>query len=257
MRRLSIAGLLILGLLMSRSIGAQTPDLIVPGAGAIGTWQTFFQFANGADATVTVRLAVAGVVVPSGNSCPPSACVGALDLTLAPNGFSYAVVGDAIIGAPAGPTTFFVTLLTGPAVPTVSARMFNSALTSQSFEIPVIRTDALISRNPSVLVFPDGIVSGFGGRSNLVVSAYGGDVTVEVEVFTALGFSFGRRTLTIASNSTLALYRVFESFLTVVGLPEIRLPVRVTKVSGSGLIWGYLAAVDDNGGVTAAAGANW
>jgi hypothetical protein len=244
-KRLSVAALFLLGLLVSHALAAQNPDAIVPGAGAIGTWVTSVGFANGSDLPVTVR--VASVQVPPGVSCaPPFTCLGAQDVTV-PGGSFWSVEVSPSFGGPAGPTTLYVTLLAGPALPTVYALMINLAKTSERFEIPVIRTDTLSRLNPSVLVFPNSGFSSLGQfrRSNLLVSVYGGEVTVKVEG----GASLPTKNYAIGANSTLELYDLVR-----VG-DLVPVQIRVTKLSGDGAIWGYLVLVDSDR-AAATAGAN-
>jgi hypothetical protein len=256
-KALSIAGLVILGSLASGALGAQTPDVLIPGAGAIGPWKTRVQIFNGSDADVTVRLAREGFEQAETPSCPPAACRGALDLTVPTLGLAYAILDDALAVEDLPELwTYRVILRAGSAIPAVSARMFDTQGAGGSFEIPAIRADSLALRNPSSLSFPDAIASGRGGRSNLVVTCVGGDATVTVDAFTAAGALVQSYTYSVPSDGTLTLYDVFKNYLVSDPIPEIFLPLRVRKISGTGAIWGYLVTVDDQGNVSAERGTN-
>jgi len=252
-----MVGFLILGSVVSGPIGAQTSDVIIPGAGSVGPWKTFVQLFNGSESQVTVRLAAEGYEQPDNPDCSAVICTGARDLTIRAHGFTYAVLSDAVNGIPFAPFTFRVRLREGPAPPAVSARMYNTENAAQSFEIPVARADSLAARNPSELTFPDAIASDRGGRSNLVIAAIGGDVRVTVQAYTAEGADIQSSTYDIPAGTTLAIYDVLHNYLVGNSIPQLILPVRATKVDGDGTIWGYLVSIDDQGAVTAEAGVNW
>ena len=257
MKSLSMVGLLILGSVMSSPVVAQTSDILIPGAGSVGPWRTYVQLFNGSESQVTVRLSADGYEQPDNPDCNAVLCTGARDLTIRSHGFAYAVLSDAVNGFPFAPFTFRVRLREGSASPAVSARMYNTENLAQSFEIPVVRADSLAARNPSELIFPDAIASDRGGRSNLVVAAIGGTARVTVQAYTALGADIQSSTYDIGDGGTLTIYDVFNDYLTGNSIPQLILPVRVTKVGGDGTIWGYLVSIDDQGAVTAEAGLNW
>jgi hypothetical protein len=138
--------------------------------------------------------------------------------------------------------------------PTVTARVFNTARAGQGIEVPTIRLSTLNDRNASVLAFP-AASRGAGVHSNLVVAEVGTDseISVRVEAFSPGGELLGSNSFRIEASTTLFLVDV----LAQLGVSELDGgQIRVTKTGGSGLMWGVLATVSDDGRVFVSPGAN-
>jgi hypothetical protein len=80
-----------------------------------------------------------------------------------------------------------------------------------------------------------------------------GEAAIVVEAYSAEGVRLGGVPYQIAAGETLFLVDV----LTQLGVPELEGgQIRVTRVGGIGLMWGFLATLTDDGGVTVSPGMN-
>jgi hypothetical protein len=109
-------------------------------------------------------------------------------------------------------------------------------------------------RNPSVLAFPTASKTP-GIHSNLVVAEVGYDdgITVRADAISANGELLGSSSFQIATGSTLFLVDA----LSQLGVPELDSgQIRVTRIGGTGLMWGLLATLSNDGRITVSPGMN-
>ena len=231
-------------------------DVLLVGTGRAGTWQTRIDLSNPESNAVTVGIYYPAV--PLGIPCMPN-CPGFVTVTIPPRGTSS--VGSAsLFGLLEGPLILEVTRQGGP-VPPVSVRWVNQADPEQKFELPPIRRASLLALNPGVLAFTGGLESPAGEHSNLVLAQFGADsVEVLIEAFSAEGAKLGEMTASVPPGHVRgglprALFLVHV--LTSMGITNARdVQIRVTKTSGEGALWGFLATVDEAGAVQVSLGQN-
>ncbi|HKD11824.1 MAG TPA: hypothetical protein VKE50_07100 [Thermoanaerobaculia bacterium] len=225
--------------------------LVAVGSGHAGAWNTELDLANGRGATVTARVGRRG----------PQICGLCFDPTLATD---IPALGARRVSATDVPfvgegfDTFLVTTGLTPEddLPTTRARILNRARPSQSAEIPVVRYSTIRRLNPSVLTFPSA-TRNVEAHTNLVlaeVSAGEGEVQVIVEAYSADGELEGRsRPMILSGAQTI----VFGDVLAMLGIGDLEGgQIRVTKLSGNGLMWGLLATAYDDGRLLVSAGLN-
>lgn len=245
-----IAALLLAGLATTVATASTSHDadvLIALGAGVAGTWETEFDFANPDD--------VNSVSVFVGEQEHPFVCV------TSPCGIEYAALprsGTArIVTTSADFGRFTGRLFVGAddahELPTVKARVVNRARPSQTIELPLFRRSTIVALDPRVLSFP-GALRSATAHSNLFLSEVGlsAGATVLLEAFAPSGERVGSETLALAPGETLFLMDVL-SRLGIGALDGGQ--IRLTK-TGSGVMWGLLATVFDDGRVSVTAGSH-
>ncbi|HSE62478.1 MAG TPA: hypothetical protein VLG15_02600 [Thermoanaerobaculia bacterium] len=249
MTRKKLALPLLLALVTCAAAGSVRHDddvFVAVGAGAAGTWETEFEFANPDDAIA--------VNVFASEQPFPYVCV------RAPCGIAYAPLprtGTArIVTHAADFGTFTGRLFVGAddaeELPTVKARVINRARPSQSIELPLYRRSTLVNLNPRVLSFP-GAQRSAGAHTNLFISEIGlsREMAVLVEVFSPSGERLGQEVHVIPRGQTLFL----QDVLSRLGVNELAEgQIRVTRTAGNGILWGLLTTMFDDGRVSVAAG---
>src|SRR5262249_47402314 len=214
--------------------------LVAVGSGHAGAWDTEFDLANALGRSVNPRIGERG----------PQICGICFDPTVVKNVPSLGVrhvLATEIPFVGEGFDTFLVQTALTPDddLPTTRARIVNRARPSQSAEIPVTRYSTIHKLNPSVLTFPTA-TRDTGAHSNLVIAEVGADrfeLVVLVEAYTADGELAGRsRPINLAGAQTIELVDVLQ----ILDVPNLEGgQIRVTKVSGDGLLWGVLATAFD------------
>jgi hypothetical protein len=224
-------------------IGSITRDrLVIVGAGQIGTWETSLEIANPEGYPQGVWIGGTPEAPLVCGICPGRT------LGLAANGSETTSV-DSIPG-----TVYLDPFSVGVDPPTVVARVTNRARPSQAIELPVIRISTLEAMDPSTLAFPSAIRSA-EGHSNLVLAEVGGsrDIAARIEAFSAEGENLGSLDLFLGPGHSIFLIDVLNHL----GVASLDLgQIRVSKTAGTGLMWGILATVFENGRVAVAVGAN-
>jgi len=119
-----------------------------------------------------------------------------------------------------------------------------------------MRFSTIRKLNPSLLTFP-GASRGPGTHSNLVlaeVSEEGAELNVLVEAFPATGERSGTsKSVSLGASQTINLVDV----LSLLGISTLdNGQIRVTKVGGTGLLWGLLATASDDGSLSTSLGIN-
>jgi virginiamycin B lyase len=226
----------------SNRIGSITRErLAIAGAGRIGNWETSLEIANS-------KSYEQGVWTGSFPEAP-GACFGSCPgqvLALRANGSERIAI-----------TSGIGTLYVDPEdiePPTVVARVSNRDRPSQTMEIPVLRVSTLESLNPSALAFPSAIRSA-EGHSNLILAEVGGtrDIAARIEAFSSEGENLGSLDLSLGAGRSIFLVDVLNQLgVTFLDLGQIR----VSKTAGTGLMWGILTTVFEDGGVAVTVGTN-
>jgi hypothetical protein len=141
--------------------------------------------------------------------------------------------------------------------PTVTARVVNRDRPTQTIELPVIRRSTIEALNPTLLAFPSAKRSA-DSHTNLILSEVswveGRALSLVVEAYSPDGERPGSSVaFEVTTGSTLFLVDV----LAQLGVSELDGgQIRVTKTGGSGLMWGLLATLSDDGRVSVSPGAN-
>jgi hypothetical protein len=122
-----------------------------------------------------------------------------------------------------------------------------------------VRLSTIVAANPTQLTFA-GARQGSAGRSNLVLANVrrspaptfrGNDITAQIDGFAADGSPVGSMVVTLVYGQTIFLGQVLSQ-MGVTELPNGIL--RVTKISGDGILWGVLYSVDAVGRLAATLG---
>jgi hypothetical protein len=141
--------------------------------------------------------------------------------------------------------------------PTVIARVVNRDRPTQTIELPVVRRSTIEALNPTVLAFPSANRSA-GSHSNLILSEVswveGRTLSLLVEAYSAAGELLGSpAAFEVTTGGTLFVIDVLQQL----GVSELDGgQIRVTKTGGTGLMWGLLATVYDEGRVSVSPGLN-
>jgi hypothetical protein len=247
-RKLALPLALSLALVTSGADSAVRHDadvLVAIGAGVAGTWETEIEFANLEDRNLSV---FAGEQ-PHPFVCVTSPC-GIAYAALPGNGTTRVVTSSGDFGRFTG--RLFLGADDAEELPTIRARVVNRARPTQVIELPLFRRSTLVAMNPGVLAFPFRIVSA-GDHSNLFVSEIGltSDLIDTIEAIAISGDLLSSTTRSLAPGETIFLVDVLTQ-LGVTAISEGQ--VRVTKTGGTGILWGLLSTVSDDGRVTVAVG---
>jgi hypothetical protein len=151
--------------------------------------------------------------------------------------------------------------VTGASQPTVTARIINRARPTQTIELPVVRYSTIQAMNPTVLAFPSARRT-TDSHSNLVVAEVSNEpgrlLSILVEAYSASGERLGAATFDVPPGGIFSAGTLFlVDVLAQLGVSALdNGQIRVTKTGGSGLMWGLLATVSDDGRVAVSLGAN-
>jgi virginiamycin B lyase len=231
----------------------QPDTAVVLAAQNVGGWTTEFDFANVEDQAVTLFGFPAALPQTACGICSPE-----LRLSIPPRGSGKATASQITFGFGA---LFFRSLEDG-ILPSVKARLVNAASPSKTIDIPTIRLSTVAALDPAVLVFPSALRTRGGGHSNLLISEISAraylrfpipqDVQVLVEGFSAAGQSVGSLNATVPGYDSLYLVDVLGKL----GVDELSGgSIRLTRVGGRGIMWGYLITVTDDGAIGVSLGA--
>ena len=251
---LLVTALVSTGVPASDRAEVSTPDmLVIVGAGYAPPWDTDLLLANREPAE---RLFWVG---PSrSNLSPCLSCPGVTVFLLSDQ--TGKTTGQTVLHAYAdfiGVTTLYVVPPSdNSALPTVTARAVNRDRPIQTIELPVVRFSTIEALNPSALSFPGARRSSVT-HSNLFVAEVtheeGRGLSILVEAFSPEGNRLGSAAYALAPGTTLFLVDV----LAQLDVPQLdNGQLRVTKTGGSGLMWGLLATVSDDGRISVSPGLN-
>lgn len=250
-RLLPVAAVFVLG------VGALAAEsLVVVGAGKSGTWDTQLSFANPTDNPISLQITGSSEVFPSCiDPCPIAY------LTIPPMGtnglWSSQIPGLATSNGPL--YTIFATLLNGTALPTMRARVVNRyANPDEAVELAVLNLQTALAMNPGVLVFPSATRSA-AVHSNLAIGSFLSDgekpATITVQAFSHDGTLLGSGTFSNCGPRCTNIFLI--DVLHQLGVESLDDgQIRVTKVSGDGVLWGELAVLDTVGHVQISLGRN-
>jgi hypothetical protein len=231
---------------------APSNDAIVfVGVGVSGTWDTEIVLANPDPFSNAV---VVGIDIVPPSLCPPmTGCLGDAGITVPPFGTARLLASE-INGFFSGLLPLMLYISSDMDLPSVRARVVNGSLPSQAIEVPGIRLSTLTALNPVALSFP-GATRSSVGHSNIVMAeiANTGSLSILIEAFDSDGALKGSQPFEISSGQTVFLQDVLGQ-LGVTDLVDGQL--RVTKISGDGLMWGTMSTLYSDGGVAVSTGAN-
>ncbi len=227
-------------------------SLVIIGAGYQPPWDTDIELANGEGDELQLLVSQWPYSVSPCLSCPYSV------VTVPARGTGKVTAREALIGAAVGgPGIRTLYVLTETARPTVIARVVNRDRPTQTIELPVVRRSTIEALNPTVLSFPSAKRSA-DSHSNLILSEVswveGRTLSLLVEAYSAAGERLGSpAALEVTTGDTLFLSDVIARL----GVSELdNGQIRVTKTGGTGLMWGVLAMVYDEGRVSVSLGVN-
>lgn len=238
-------------------VAAPIPDmLVIVGAGYAPPWDTDLFLANREPAESFFWVGPSRSSLSGCLSCPGTTVL------LPPDGTGR-TSGQAVLSSYERSGSIEVTTLdvvppTGSdsALPTVTARVVNRDRPTQAIELPVVRFSTIEALNPSVLSFP-GATRSTVTHSNLFVAEVsreeGRGLAILVVAFSPAGDRLGSAAFDLSNGTTLFLVDVLNQ-LGVSALDGGQ--IRVTKTGGTGLMWGLLATVSDDGRISVSPGLN-
>jgi hypothetical protein len=250
-----IAAFLFTLLALGASAFLRGETLLIAAGGFVGAWDTEIEMANVLADPVDVTLSITGI--PSGLPCPPN-CTS--QTVTVPGHGTQRVLASAFLGSVyAGPQMIRVDTPNGVAAPSVHARSISAGSQTQFAELPVVRLATIQALDTSVLVFP-GASRQDGVYSNLILEGIGGSFTggslVTVEAFDSSGQSLASQTFAITGESTFQATTIVD-VLSRLGITELEDgQIRVTRVTGTGSLWGVLTNVLGSGALKVKLGAN-
>jgi virginiamycin B lyase len=242
---------------------AEADHLVIVGAGDAGAWDTRIDPANPESYLLNLK---ASPVRAFPGPCVFSFCAQEF-LQLPPRGTTGFFTSHVPRTTFQGIGTWFLSAagFADPAVagfdlPTVKARVFNRGDPLQSADLPVTRYSTIAALDPSVLSFPGAEKGASGERSNLVLANLPRDpgffpppssMNVLVEVFSSAGDLQGSGVFALDTATTF-----LADIVGRLGISELHGgQIRVGKMSGTGLLWGILATIQ-NDGLTVSLGVN-
>jgi hypothetical protein len=245
-----VIAIVVLLLSLSATVAIAGDWFVIVGAGFSPPWDTDLELANAGTDPAEAWISELPFFAPC-LSCPGT------PVSVPPLGTAKITAQAALspFGAP-GVQTLVVEPLSGNRPPTVTARVVNRDRPSQAIELPVIRRSTIEALNPAVLAFPSARRTA-DSHSNLLVAEVsreeGRGLSILVEADSAAGERLGSTTFDLSAGSTLFLVDALAQ-LGVSSLEDGQ--IRVTKTGGSGLMWGLLATVYDEGRVSVSLGVN-
>jgi hypothetical protein len=222
--------------------------LVIVGAGSTGPWTTVLDFSNpsGQSSGDFQVLDFATEAGPCPGICPYPI------IYLAGYGAMAIAPFDVLINRPPV-TTLYVTPFANDDPhhwPSLLARAINTAVPSQSIELPVFRESTLLALNASQLSFP-GAARDLKRHSNLILvnvqppdSHQGPSIDVSIFAFDEQGQQLGLIGATLPFGTTLFLPDVVGA-MGVQSMPGGQ--ILVTKTGGGGVLWGLLTTLSSDG----------
>ena len=236
--------------------------LVLAGVGHIGTWHTEAEVVNPNFDRIVLETNASFVGAFLDNSPCPDPCryhddiVPALGSVSLDEAFQIALFS--------GFSTIYITPKprTGLRLAVVHARLVNDANPAQSVDVPTISLSTLTRIDPSVLTFPGAVRHGFA-HSNLLVAnvwrlnapvpTFPPTVSARVTAYSPDGTVLGSLDTGVIDGHFVYLTDV----LSRLGVSDLLLgSVRVTRLGGTGLLWGIMYTAHENGAVTATIGLN-
>ncbi len=248
-----LLALLLIALGAAAALRGET--LIIAAGGFVGAWDTEIEMANVLADPVDVTLSITGL--PLGLPCPPNCTSQTLTV---PGHGTQRVLASAFLGSVyTGPQMIRVDTAEGVSAPTVHARSLSNGSETQFAELPVVRESTIQALDTTVLVFP-GATRKADVYSNLVLEGIGGSFvggsTVAVELFDSSGQSLASQTFAVTGEATFQATTIVD-VVGRLGVPELEDgQVRVTRVTGTGSLWGVLTTVLGTGALKVQLGAN-
>jgi virginiamycin B lyase len=233
-------------------VGRFSPDrLVVVGAGWMPPWDTDFDLANREGEPLRTLISQFPQSLSPCLSCPEWI------VEIPPRGTRKATGQQGFVGHCCGGPgigTLYIVPLSSFDAPTVAAHLVDRTRPTRTAEVPVVRLSTIEALDPGGLVFPSATRSA-SAHSNLILAevAWAADIDVRVEAFSAAGESLGSREFHVPRGRALFLADVLAQ-LAVIGLDSGQ--IRVTKTGGTGLMWGILATMHDDGRLSVSLGAN-
>jgi hypothetical protein len=246
-----IVAFVVVILSLSTTIAFAGDSLVIVGAGYAPPWDTDFVLANREQQESEIWVGPSRTPLSHCLSCP------GVTVVLPPDGTgkTTALTMLAAYASFVGVTTAYV-VPHGSSLPTVTARVVNRARPGQSIELPVVRYSTIEALNPAVLSFPAATRSP-DSHSNLFVAEVsreqGRGLSVLVEAYSSAGDRLGSTAFVLSNGTTLFLVDVLAK-LGVASLDGGQ--IRVIKNGGSGLMWGLLTTVSNEGRVSVSPGVN-
>jgi hypothetical protein len=238
-----------------RAQTTQPDNIVVVGFGQAGPWISQLYLGSAAGTPNVLQLGSLPVFYTG--PCPGE-CPFTLITLPAFGAATYPPTNEPIPGGD-NITTLYIAPEDGITLPTVRARVINTAQSCQALELPTFRESVLLALNPTLLAFP-GAQRNASGHSNLTLAnllpldgSTRSGITVQIELHALDGTTAGSTTATVDFGQTLFLSDVLAQ-LGAQAFDGGELLVR--KTSGDGYLWGFLSTVFADGGVAISTGAN-
>jgi hypothetical protein len=186
--------------------------------------------------------------------CTNAFC-GQAALDLRPLGTASRAASSVLRGS-SGIETWFVSPK-GFDLPTVKARIVNREKPALSADLPTVRHSTIAALDPKTLSFPGAGKGASGVHSNLVLTELSpllasSPMTVLVEIISPAGELLASESF-VLNPSTIFLTDIVGRL----GVSELHDgQVRVSKLEGSGLLWGVLATFREDGTLSMSPGVN-
>jgi len=181
--------------------------------------------------------------------------------TIPANGMTVVMASDIPGTAAESVNSIFISAIDPLALPVVRARVLNTTNPPEGIELPAVRLSTVLSLDAAVLNFPSAQRSA-ASHTNLAVAAItmeGGQetLTVRVEIFGADGTLLGSGTFTNAVPAGVPQNIFLTDIAGQLGVQTLEDGlIRVTKLSGNGVLWGETSTVYPNGSVSVSVGRN-
>jgi len=240
------------------------PDSVaILGVGQMGSWVTSGFAANPNSSQTKV------IVAPFPNEGPEIACADGV----CPS-YDFSIPAQGLLTLPFIFTsstfgTVYVTVTgagPGQALPVVQASTEDQANHCRTATVPVVQVSRLIAANlwalnfPGVVLGPPPPAGGVAPHSNLVLGNImrpdgipGEDLPLLLQLFDSAGNPAGSASLALSYGQTLLINDVVPFLGGGTGFLG---QLRVSKVSGSALMWGIVYTIDADGAVRTVTGAN-
>ncbi len=236
--------------------------LVLAGVGHVGTWHTEAEAVNPNSGPVVLETNAFFVGVFLDSSPCPDPCRYRDDIVPGLGSVSLEAAFQKALFS--GFSTIYITPKpkTGLLLAVVHARLVNDVNPSQAVDVPIISLSTLTRIDPSVLTFPGAIRHG-PAHSNLLIAnvwrldfsipTFPPTVSARVTAYSPDGTLLGSLDTGVIQEHFVYLTDVLGRL----GVSDLMLgSVRVTRLGGTGLLWGIMYTADENGAVTATIGLN-
>lgn len=231
--------------------------LVLAGVGHVGSWRTEAEVVNPNDGSLVIETkAFLGGLFYNDSPCPDP-CSWRDDAVSRFGSISLEVALDKALVS--GFSTIYITPKPHSGLlPVLHVHLINDANSAQSVSVPVVALSTLTRLDPAVLTFPGARRHGLAHSNLLIANVVRLDSTVprlsaRVTAYSPDGTLLG----SLETGEIQDPFIYIVDILGRLGVDDLTLgSIRVTRLGGTGLLWGIMYSVDESGSVTAAVGLN-